>query len=113
MLFYAVGEGWIPSNPLKGYKLYTERPNKVRVVTREEFQKIFDSASEFIKPILVMAINTGIRWSEILNLKWNNVNLSEGHIRVEETKNDEVRYIPINKQLNVTLKSVKYNSSGE
>ncbi|MFI5323763.1 MAG: tyrosine-type recombinase/integrase [Thermodesulfobacteriota bacterium] len=113
MFNFAVGEGWLSSNPLSGFKLFKERPNKVRVVTAEEFQKVYDSASEFIRPILVMAINTGMRRSEILNLKWESVNLKEGHIRVEESKNGESRYIPLSKQLNEALKSVKYKTSGE
>lgn len=113
MLNYAVGEGWLPSNPISGYKLFRERLNKLRVVSRDEFDRVYNTASELLQPILVMAYNTGMRRSEILYLKWENVSLSEGYIRVEETKNGESRYIPINKQLNKTLKSVKYKSSGE
>jgi integrase len=41
------------------------------------------------------------------------VNLKEMYIRVEETKNNKPRNIPINKYLNEALKSVKYNASGE
>ena len=54
-----------------------------------------------------------MRKSEILNLKWDNVNLKEGYILVEDTKNEESRIIPINKPLNDTLKSVKYSSPEE
>lgn len=113
MLNYAVGEGWLSSNPLTGYKLYKESPSKVRVVTKEEFQRVYEAASGFLKPILVMAYNTGMRRSEILKLRWENVDMSQGYLRVEETKNGESRYIPINKQLNEALKTVKYNASGD
>lgn len=113
MLNFAVGEGWLSKNPLSGYKLFREKPKKVRVITNEEFQKVYDAASEFLKPILVMAINTGMRRSEILGLKRENLDLNKGYIRVEETKNNEPRNIPINKKLNEALKSVKYNASGE
>lgn len=113
MLNYAVGEGWLPSNPIAGYKLFKEKLTKLRVVTEDEFIKVYENASDDLKPILVMAYNTGMRRSEILSLKWDNVNLSNGYIIVEESKNDESRYIPINKELNKALKSVKYHSSGE
>ena len=113
MLNYAVGEGWLPSNPISGYKLFRERLNKLRVVSRDEFDRVYNTASELLQPILVMAYNTGMRRSEILYLKWENVSLSEGYIRVEETKNDESRIIPINKLLNDTLNSVKYTSPEE
>lgn len=113
MLGFAVKKGWLFSNPLSGYKLFREKPNKLRVITRDEFNRVYNTASEPLKPILITAYNTGMRRSEILNLKWENVNLAESYLRVEDTKNDEPRYIPMNKQLNETLKSVKYKSSGE
>jgi integrase len=113
MLNFAVGEGWISKNPLSGYRLFREKLNKLRVVTPEEFQKVYGEASEFLKPILVTALNTGMRRSEILGLKWENVDLNKGYIRVEETKNNEPRNISINKTLNKALMSVKYKASGE
>jgi len=60
-----------------------------------------------------MAWNNRHEAERILDLKWENVSLSEGHIRIEETKNNESRYIPINNELNKTLKLVQYKSSGE
>jgi integrase len=113
MLTYAVGEKWLNANPLKGYKLFQERPNKVRVVSNKEFQSVYDSASEFLKPILVTAYNTGMRRSEILKLRWDNVNLSEDYITIEDSKNGESRHIPVNKHLKETLKSVKSYSAGD
>jgi len=112
MLFYAVGEGWLSSNPLKGHKLlYKEVPKKIRVVSPEEFQRVYDEASESLKPILVTAYNTGMRTGEILALKWENVSLTEGYIRVVESKNGESRYIPINRYLKEALKSVESSTS--
>ncbi len=113
MLSYAVGEKWLPSNPLTGYKLFRERPNKVRVVSKEDFQRVYSQAPEFLKPILVTALNTGMRRSEILNLRWENVDLKQGYLRVGETKNDEPRNIPISKQLNEALKPVGHKAFGE
>ena len=73
------------------------------MVTREEFQRVYDSASELLKPILVTAIETGMRMGEILKLKWENVNLREGNIFVKETKTNETRYLPISNRLKETL----------
>ena len=113
MMGFAVKKRWINSNPLSGYKLYRERPNKIRVVTVDEFNRVHGEASELLKHILIMAYCTGMRRSEILNLKWKNVDLPEGYIRVEDTKNGEPRNIPINRQLIETLETVKYNTSSE
>ncbi len=96
MLSYAVGEGWLMSNPLNGYKLFQEPPKKFRVVSEDEFARVYKEASEFLKPILITAVNTGMRMREILSLRWVNVNLRDGNIFVEETKSGDSRFIPIN-----------------
>jgi len=54
-----------------------------------------------------------MRKGEILNLKWSNVDFRTGHILVEETKNGEIRKVPINGKLTLTLESAKKVSSGE
>ena len=37
-----------------------------------------------MKPIIITALNTGMRKGEILNLKWSNVDFKKGYITVEE-----------------------------
>ncbi len=100
-------------NPVRKVKLFPEKPNKLRVVSDQEFQKVYNNASDSLRPILLLALNTGMRRGEIFNLKWQDVNLKEGYILVRESKNNDSRIIPINKILMDTLKSVKNNDSGE
>jgi site-specific recombinase XerD len=61
MLNFAVKEGWLLKNPLSGYKLFGEKPKKFRAITNQEFQRVYENASEFIKSILMTAFNTGMR----------------------------------------------------
>jgi len=100
-------------NPVTKVKLFPEKPNKLRVVSDQEFQNVYNNASDFLKPILVTGINTGMRRGEIFNLKWEDVNMKEGYILVRESKNNDSRIIPINKVLMETLNSVTNNGSGE
>ena len=53
-----------------------------------------------------MALNTGMRKGEILNLKWHNIDLRCGFILLNITKNGERREIPINATLRETLASM-------
>jgi len=64
-------------------------------------------------------LNTGMRKGEILNLRWEDVDLGKKIITVKQTKNDEDRQIPINDFLlqllrNMSKRSeyVLFNSSG-
>jgi len=113
MLNFAVDQGLITTNPMRKVKLFRENPKNFRTVSKEEFNRVYNNASGLLKPILITAINTGMRRGEILNLKWDNVKLDKGYILVDETKNNEQRYIPINEVLKKQLKSVKLIACSE
>jgi len=103
----------ITSNPAKKVKLFPEKQNQLRILSHDEFEKLYNASSDFLKPILVVAVNTGMRRNEILYLKWDNVSLKQGYITVIESKNNESRSIPINKILMDTLNYVKNTSPGD
>ena len=52
------------------------------------------SCRKSLKPIVVIALNTGMRRSEIFNLKWEQVDLRHGFILLDTSKNGERREIP-------------------
>ena len=56
---------------------------------------------------MVTALHTGMRKSEILNLKWVDVDFDQKLITIGDTKNGEIRYIPMNETLTEALESVK------
>ena len=62
-----------------------------------------------LRPIVVMALNTGMRKGEILNLKWENIDLKNSFILLnqEQTKNGERKEIPINSTLRESLKRLQ------
>src|SRR3972149_9059906 len=72
MFTKAIEWGLVSNNPTKKVKLFPEKPNKLRVLSNDEFQKLYSVASDFLKPILIIAVNTGMRRTEILNLTWEN-----------------------------------------
>jgi integrase len=52
---------------------------------------------DYIQPLLQVAYFTGMRWSEIVNLRWANVDAAENfiHLFADETKGEEARDIPM------------------
>lgn len=88
---------------LKGEK------TRLRFLNQEEIQALLANCEPHLYSIVFTAINTGMRKSEILNLKWDNVDLKHGLILLEKTKNGERREIPINDPLKQLFKQLFTN----
>ena len=69
-----------------------------RTLTIEEYLNLLTAAQDYLKPILIVGFNTGMRLGEILRLKWSNIDSKAGVIRLTEddTKEDKPKVIPIN-----------------
>jgi integrase len=85
---------------------------RLRYLSVEETQVLLHSCNEHLKPIVIMALNTGMRRGEILSLKWDNADLKHGFILLDVTKNDERREIPINGTLRTTLEALPRRLDG-
>jgi integrase len=113
MLNLAEEENFLERNPAKKIKLYSERNIfKERVLTKDEEKKLIETSSEHLKPILKIALYTGMRLGEILELQWTQVDFETRTIKVEKTKNDRIRHIPINNLLFQELMRLK-NKNGQ
>jgi len=96
ILNYAVRLKVIPYNPIKGIKLLKESPGRVRYLTQDEFVKLVEAASSHLKAIIQIAVFTGLRKSDLLKLKWSNIDFENKRIRVHVTKTNEIRFVPMN-----------------
>ncbi len=95
ILNYATACGHIPHNPLTAVK-FLRVPNTRRTVVYEgDFEKLYEHADDWFRPILVVAYETGMRREEILDLRWEQVSLREGVIRLaaQDTKTQQPRTI--------------------
>lgn len=54
-----------------------------------------ESRYEHLYTIVVLALSTGMRQGEILNLRWSDVDLNRGRMILHETKNGERRAVPL------------------
>ncbi len=87
-------------------KLLEENNRRLRYLSKEECQELINNCDQHLKPIVITALNTGMRKGEILSLRWDNVDLKHGFILLDKTKNGERREIPINNTLRRTLLSI-------
>ena len=57
---------------------------KERIFSESEIRRLIDNSETPLRHIIMVAINTGMRKSEILNLEWDQVNLEGGFITIVE-----------------------------
>jgi integrase len=80
-----------------------------RVLEPDEWERLYNSAPEWFKPVLVTGYHTGMRLEEILGLTWERVNLEKGRIFLpgELTKSGEARQVPMTPTLRQMLQELR------
>jgi len=108
MFNLAIDEGYAETNPAKKVRLFSETENlKERILNEDEERRLIENCCDHMKDIVTFALNTGMRLGEILRLKWANVDMRSGMIRVEFTKSGKTRIVPMNQTLKVLLAGLK------
>ena len=67
----------------------------------------------YLADIVLIALNTGMRKSEILGLKKSDIFLKDisGYILLKDTKNNDVRKVPLNYELTILFNGIIKNVS--
>jgi integrase len=112
MFTMAIQWGLATENPAKPVKFFRVNNQRSRFLDENEEQSILSSCSDRIKPIVLTALNTGMRRGEILSLEWSDVDFNNRLITVKDSKNRESRKIPMNPTLIRLLKDLKKESQG-
>jgi integrase len=63
--------------------------------------------ADYIRPMIILSLNTGMRQGEIFSLRWENVNFKQSVLTIEAAyaKSGKTRHIPLNTEALHTLNS--------
>ena len=117
MFTKAVEWQYLDENPATRVKLFKVRKDeRPRFLSKEEIQRLLDTCSEGLYPFVYTALNTGLRSSELVYLRWKDVNLENRKITVYsrddwQTKSGKSRNIDINDNLLIFFKKYKHQGS--
>ena len=97
----ALDAGLIAKNPASKFKLPRYDNKRTRFLTREEAEKLLAEARRrttprnWIYPIVLMALTTGMRAGEIFKLTWQDVDFENEivHVRDPKSGKDRVAYM--------------------
>lgn len=86
---------WINDSPMRNVSRPTEQKGRIRFLSDEERTRLLQACKEsnqpFLYAIVVLALATGARKSEIMGLTWDNVDLKRGLATLTDTKNGDTR----------------------
>jgi len=99
--------GKIDHNPVRDVNLLKENNQILRYLEKDQIPRLIDNCPDYIKPIVTLAVFTGMRKSEVLNLKWADVDLERGLIHLHDTKNGESRKVFLNNRVTSVLRDLK------
>ncbi len=115
MLHYAEREGWIVKTPFEsgtGLISIANETKRDRILTRAEEKRLLGACTgrrEHLRPILIAALDTGMRRGELFKLTWSDVDLTASliHIRATNTKTQTERRVGVTARLRVELEQLR------
>ncbi len=101
---FAIDEGYIERNPTYSIFFTQKCPKMPRVVLNiNEVESLVKDIKAFspdeLYPIIYTLMHTGARRGEILNAKWEHLDLKKGLIHITKTKNGEPRSVRMSDNL--------------
>ncbi len=103
----------IDSNPMRRVRLLKENGSRERFITADEEVKLFAKLTgrrDHIRSVVTVALNTGMRRGEILDLQWEHVNFTARTIFIARSKTGKTRTIPMNDIVFEELKALKQDA---
>jgi integrase len=123
----------VPTNPVRDISKKKEARGRVRFLSDAERDALLDACAKSDWPplhlLVMLAISTGARRGELINLKWDNVYLrvreaevdprtgekhsALGHAIVHDTKNGDSRTLPLVGRVLDAMRAMRLQSGGQ
>ena len=95
---------WIEENPMLKVSKNKETRGRTRHLDQDEQSRLLQACLQCSNPLIymlvVLALSTGARYGELLNLKWENIKFEDKTKEVKlcfmHTKNGEIRTVTVN-----------------
>ena len=100
MFSLAVEWELLEESPMAGIRFLRENNARTRYLSLQDCQRLIASCiAPHIRAIVTVALHSGMRLGEILNLRWCDLDFASGFILVRDSKNGESRHVPMDATL--------------
>ena len=83
-------------NPVRFVHFLPEDNLRVETLTEEQEKQLLESAPPYFREMVTFAINTGLRTSDIFNLKWEEVDIENKRLKKIVKKSSKPLSLPLN-----------------
>jgi integrase len=108
----AVGWGMTDKNPVMGVGRLEEPKPRQQFFSHEQARRLLDACQPHLRPLVEVALHTGMRLGELLALEVADVDLKTKQIRVRDSKSGKQRYVDISKAILPTMRLLKRRRRG-
>lgn len=90
--------GWVDSVPV--IRMRKEENKRIRWLTKIQAERLINELPEHLKSMATFTLTTGLRESNVTQLKWSEIDLKRGHalIHPDESKTKRAIPVPLSKQ---------------
>lgn len=110
-----IESGKVKENPARLVKHRQENNARIRWLSADEevrLRAVVSATCPEHMAELDLALNTGLRLSELYGLDWENVNLARRVLTIPRPKNGEMRHVPLNGPALAALAELQVRSDG-
>jgi integrase len=116
ILTMAVDNGLIETNPCRKVRKLRLDNRRIRYLSVEEEERlmaVLTGRKAHLRPLVILAVNTGMRRGELFNLTWEKVDFTRNVIYVTNTKSGKDRVVPMNQAVRDELIRMRELANGE
>ena len=109
----AIDDGLCEGNPARKVKLIKENNARVRYLSTDEEARLRIEIGEDQWPIVELALNTGLRRTELFTLRWDHIDFNVNVLTIAKTKAGRARRVPMNSRVRELLRSLSSRMKSE
>lgn len=100
-------------NVAAGARLPKLPAGRTKYLTPGELKALLEAAPEWMRAPIAFAACTGVRRGEMLSLRWADVDFTQRRVYLRDTKNGELRVLPIPEFALTVLRSLPQGAAGD
>lgn len=106
----AIADELLTKNPFSYKCEFKIEPYKLKYLAEESQPILIKVTPKYFRPIIITALNTGLRRGNILNLKWSDIDFNFRTIEITKNKGNKHIKLPMNETMYKLLSTIERKS---